>query len=187
MKMKTIIAIAATLSAFSAVALAEVPTQTTVVEPVVVVPQSVLDIHNKACPEYAEREASGWVQKDAYKLPKSEYAKNAPTLYVLSCEMYAYNSLEKAYIVDDYETKQVSVAEVATDGSIFATNDLMGAGFDAATNTLGTFVKGRGIGDCGATATYGYSAYEQKFYLMEARVKDSCDGEQTDWPVVYKK
>ena len=101
--------------------------------------------------------------------------------------MYAYNSLEKAYIVNDYETKQVSVAEVSTDGSIFATNDLMGAGFDAATNTLGTFVKGRGMGDCGATATYGYNVNEQKFYLMEARVKDACDGEETDWPVVYKK
>ncbi len=188
MKMKSIIAIAATLSAFSVFAADEVPAQTTIVEPVVVVPQSVLDLHNKACPEYAEREADGWVQKESFILPKSEYAKNAPTLYVLGCEMYAYNSLVKAYIVDDYETKLVSVAEVSPDGSIFATSDLMGAGFDAATNTLGTFSKGRGIGDCGQAATYGYATNEQRFYLLEARVKDSCDGEiEAEWPIVYKK
>lgn len=182
MKMKTMLAMAITLSTFSAFAADEVPAQTTVV-----VPQSVLALHLKACPEYAEREAEGWVQKEAYTLPKSEYS-SAPTLYVLGCEMYAYNSLVKAYIVDAYETKVVSVAEVSTDGSIFATSDLMGAGFDAATNTLGTFSKGRGIGDCGQTATYGYSAREQRFYLLEARVKDSCDGEvEAEWPIVYKK
>lgn len=188
MKMKTIIAMAATLSAFSAFAADEVPAQTTVVGTVVVVPQSVLDIHIKACPEYAEREADGWVQKESYTLPKSEYASKASTLYVLGCEMYAYNSLVKAYIVNDYETKIVSVAEVSSNGSIFATTDLMGAGFDAATNTLGTFSKGRGIGDCGQAATYGFDAREERFYLVEARIKDSCDGEiEAEWPIVYKK
>lgn len=178
MKIKTILAMALALSTMSVFA----------AEEVVVVPQSVLDIHTKACPEYAEREASGYVQKEAFQLPKSEYSSKGPTLYLLSCEMYAYNSLEKAYIVDDYSTTLVSVAEVSPTGSIFATNDLMGAGFDAATNTLGTFSKGRGVGDCGQSAIYTYDVREQKFALTEARNKQECDGDfDAEWPIVYKK
>jgi hypothetical protein len=151
-------------------------------------PKSVKDLHSISCPDYFTKEAAGdWVQSDEYKLPGSVYSKEGATLYVLGCEMYAYNSLVKAYIVDAYETKIVSVAEVMTDGSITATNNLMGGGFDPETNLLGTFQKGRGVGDCGSAAEYKYNPENQNFVLIEARLKDTCDGEDSDWPIVYKK
>ncbi len=182
MKMKTILALALTLSATTLFA-SEVPA-----EKEVVLPQSVLDLHTKACPSFVERETTDFkAYREEHQLPKSEYASVGATLYVVNCEMFAYNSLEKAYIVDAYETKMVSVAEVAVDGSIYATSDLMGAGFDPATNTLYTFSKGRGIGDCGSSASYLFSPYETKFALQEVRIKDTCDGEDTEWPVVFKK
>ncbi|MBC7429752.1 MAG: DUF1176 domain-containing protein [Bacteriovorax sp.] len=179
MKMKSFLAMALIISAFSVMAV-ETPA------PALVIPQAVLDLHTKMCPEYKTADGE-YLQKVAFKLPGTEYAAEGSTLYILGCEMYAYNSLEKAYIVNSYETKTVSIAEVLTDGSIVATNDLMGSGFDPSNNTLGTFQKGRGMGDCGSSATYIYNAYETRFVLIEARVKENCDGEVTEWPVVYKK
>ncbi len=172
MKMKSLMALALTMTAFSAFAAIEIP-------------KDVLDRHTTACPEFAENE---YLQREAYTLPGSEYSKASRTLYVLGCEMYAYNSLEKAYIVSPYETVNVSVADVSFDGSITATSDLMGAGFDPETLTLGTFQKGRGIGDCGSASTYKYDARLEKFVLIEARVKEECNGDvESDWPLVYKK
>ncbi|QDK42112.1 hypothetical protein DOM21_11765 [Bacteriovorax stolpii] len=174
MKMKSLFALALTLSAVTAFA------------GEITIPKEVLDRHTNACPEFASNE---YLQREAYQLPGSEYSPKGATLYVLGCEMYAYNSLEKAYIVSPWgEVTNVAVAEVAADGSIMATSDLMGAGYDAETKTLGTFQKGRGMGDCGSSATYQYSPENQRFVLIEARVKDSCDGEfESEWPVVYKK
>ena len=179
MKIKTIFAITLALSVSGLFA----------AEKEVVLPQSVLDLHTKACPEFVERETTDYkAYKEEFKLPKSQDSKVGPTLYIVGCEMYAYNSLEKAYIVDAYETKMVSVAEVIADGSIFATSDLMGAGFNPENNTLSTFSKGRGLGDCGQSATYTYNAEYSKFALTEARDKQECDGEyDAEWPVVYKK
>ena len=58
--------------------------------------------------------------------------------------MYAYNTMEKAYIVDTYgQVTNISIVDVGSDESLTATNDLMGAGFDLETLTLGTFSKGR--------------------------------------------
>jgi hypothetical protein len=82
----------------------------------------------------------------------------------------------------------VAVAEVVTDRSITATSDLMGTAFDQASLMLSTFSKGRGIGDCGTSAVYKYDANSEKFVLLEARLKEQCDGDsESDWPVVYSK
>lgn len=174
MKTKFVFALMLTISALSAFAAD------------ITIPKEVLDRHTAACPEFATTE---WMQREVYKLPGTEYAPAGKTLYVLGCEMYAYNSLEKAYIVSPSgEVTDVIVADVSADGSIMATADLMGAGYESETQTLGTFQKGRGIGDCGSSATYKYDPRNEKFVLLEARVKDSCDGEiETDWPIVYKK
>ena len=178
MKMKSLMALALTLSTISVFA-SEVEISK--------IPADILARHKAACPEFATEDGK-YLQRERYKLPGSEYSPEPRTLYVLGCEMYAYNSSERAYIETPYEAIDVSIAEVLGDGSIVATNNLMGAGFDEATQTLGTFQKGRGIGDCGSAASYKYSPENEKFVLVEARVKDSCDGEvESEWPIVYKK
>lgn len=146
------------------------------------IPSEILAKHQVACPSFD----ADYMMTEVYKLPKSEYG-SANTLYILGCEMYAYNTMEKAYLANSYETKSVSVAEVTAAGDIYATDDLMGSNFDLQTLTLATFNKGRGLGDCGNSAEYKFDVNLEKFVLVEARSKQECDGEDTEWPVVYKK
>jgi hypothetical protein len=153
------------------------------------IPKSVLDRHVMSCAEF-NSERGEWLSKEVFELPKGEYSgTSAPNkLFVLGCEMYAYNSMAKAYILNAYgDVYDVAITELLNDGSLSATTFLMGAGYDPDSQTLGTFVKGRGMGDCGSTATYKYNANSDRFVLVEQRSKEECDGEDTDWPVVYPK
>jgi hypothetical protein len=154
--------------------------------PAVAIPKSVLDIHTAACPEFSKPENADFFQRTVVKLPGNEYGPG-PTLYLLGCEMYAYNSMERAYLADAYSVTLVAVSEVGSDKLVTGTANLMGSTFDPATNTLGTTQLGRGMGDCGSSALYAYDAFKRQFVLTEARVKDSCDGQYSEWPVVYKK
>lgn len=142
-------------------------------------PPNLLRHHQELCPEFDPSDSSSI---------SINTLNGTAAFYLLTCERYAYNSLEKGYIIDNYGAiNDVSVANVLADGSIIGTSDLMGATFDEKSLVLDTFYKGRGIGDCGSSSTYVYDLTRGKFVLTEARVKDSCDGEITDWPVVYKK
>ncbi|MFA6237586.1 MAG: DUF1176 domain-containing protein [Bacteriovorax sp.] len=152
------------------------------------IPAKLLARHTAICPEF-NTERGKYYMKGEYALPKSKYSKETKTLYILGCEMYAYNSLEKAYILDAKDNiTDVYVAVIDHIRSITATADLMGAGYDEETFMLYTFQKGRGIGDCGSASTYLYNPEEEKFILMEARLKNNCDGDiEADWPVIYSK
>lgn len=149
-------------------------------------PQNLKDRHIAACPEFGSEDGR-WFQRSVAVLPQSDYSKQTNTLYVLGCEVYAYNSMERAYIVsEEGAITDVWLTEIDHEGKLTATIDLMGAGYDEETQYLYTFVKGRGIGDCGAAASYKYSAEDEKFFLSEARIKNQCDGDtESDWPVVY--
>jgi len=151
-----------------------------------VLPENLVAHHTAVCPDFGTADGK-WFQRAAYTLPQSQYSKQINTLYVLGCEMYAYNSQERAYIVDpNGAITDVWVAEIDFKGNFTATNSLMGSDYDPASQLLYTFQKGRGIGDCGSAASYKYSAEEEKFILTEARIKDNCDGDmEAEWPVVY--
>jgi len=152
-------------------------------------PKALLDRHVQACPKF-QGEQGSYLTSEVFELPmRSDSSAPAPNkLFVLGCEMYAYNSMAKAYIVDSYgEITDVAVTEVEADGNFTATTSLMGAGYDSAGQELGTFVKGRGIGDCGMTATYKYNIESGRFVLVEQRLKMECDGSDSDWPVVFPK
>ena len=129
------------------------------------------------------------MSKAAFTLPNGEHSKGPKMLYILGCELYAYNSMEKAYILDSYgNVTNVEVAEIMSDKSITATTDLMGTAFDQASLTLSTYSKGRGIGDCGSSGLYKFDLNSEKFVLLEARLKENCDGDtESGWPVVYSK
>ena len=168
MKMKIILSLAVSLASLSAMARTDV------------IPNAIIDMHIVTCPDVSTK--PGEMFYEVHKLT------NGNTLYLLGCETYAYNTMEKAYIIDTLESvSAVSVPEILLDGSIGSTTDLMGASFDPATETLSTFSKGRGMGDCGSSAIYKYNNTYDSFALVEARIKDSCDGVDSDWPVVYKR
>lgn len=153
-----------------------------------VIPQKLIEHHSAVCTEFPTEEGR-YLMRAEYSLPKSPYSNEAKKLYVLGCEMYAYNSLEKAYIVDQSgNITDVYVAEIDHERSFSATSDLMGADYDEKSNTLGLFQKGRGIGDCGSSTIYSYNPEAEKFILIEARMKNECNGEVEDeWPVIYSK
>lgn len=153
-----------------------------------VIPQNLLSLHIQACPEFGSVYGQ-YFTRGVYPLPKSPYSSEVKTLYVLGCEMYAYNSLERAYILNAKgEITPVYVADIDFERSLTATADLMGADYDEASRTLGTFQKGRGIGDCGSATTYLYNPESEKFIMIEARLKNACDGDmESEWPVIYSK
>lgn len=153
------------------------------------IPKAVLDRHVLACPEFAEEERGKWMTREIHELKRDNFTSSGNKLVLLGCELYAYNSRERAYIVTSYgDITDVAVTEVDQNGNFVATADLMGAGFDPQTQTLGTFVKGRGVGDCGQSATYKYSSESDRFILVEQRLKMECDGDpESDWPVVFPK
>ena len=166
--MKSLVMLILSLSAFSAFADASK-----------LLPSELIKHHHLECPEFDPKDDSSVSMNTLH---------GTAAFYILTCERYAYNSLEKGYIIDNYgHINDVSVADVLADGSFVGTSDLMGATFEEKSLTLQTFYKGRGIGDCGSSSTYVYSIKFGKFILTEARVKDTCDEEMDEWPVVYKK
>jgi hypothetical protein len=152
------------------------------------IPKTVLDRHIANCPSF-NSERGQYLSKESFALPLQESSQSTRTLYVLGCEHYAYNTMEKAYIVDSYgDISNVALPEVGADGSITATSDLMGTSFDLKSLMFSTFSKGRGMGDCGNYGRYKYDINSEKFILLEARLKENCDGDvESDWPVVYSK
>lgn len=168
MKMKIILSLVLALSSLQVMARTDV------------IPNAVLEMHLVTCTEVSTK--PGEMFYEVHKLT------NGGTFYILGCETYAYNTMEKAYIVDRYNNlSAVSVAEIMVDGSIGSTTRLMGASFDASTESLYTYSKGRGAGDCGSSATYKYNNTFETLTLVEARLKDKCDGVDSDWPIVYKR
>jgi hypothetical protein len=57
--------------------------------------------------------------------------------------------------------------------------------FDAATQTLSTFDKGRGIGDCGTFSEWVWNGTE--FQLLTYKTMPACNGiPSDDWPTLYQ-
>ena len=58
-------------------------------------------------------------------------------------------------------------------------------GFDASTQTLSTFNKGRGHGDCGSASDWAWDG--QAFRLILSKAMPDCHGvQQEDWPIVWR-
>ena len=59
------------------------------------------------------------------------------------------------------------------------------AGFDESTQTLSTFNKGRGIGDCGSASDWVWDG--QVFRMILSKAMPDCHGvPDSDWPVLYR-
>jgi hypothetical protein len=169
MKLKFFISIALTFSAISVMS-AEVK-----------IPKNILESHRKSCPQFAKN-PNDMIQEE-YKLPGA-------TLYLLGCTNQAYNTSEKGYFqysLGEVEVNPVAVAEFLENGSIRATTDLVGSSFDPSTLSLGTYGKSRSLGDCGSSATYKFDSTYKEFLLVEQRLKEECDGQYNDWPIIFKK
>lgn len=115
--------------------------------------------------------------------------ENNSALYVLPCGYPgAYNYPYVSYGHDRSE-KRARRLLYPTIGSIGPTvmEHAYNVDWDDGTSRLHAFAKGRGIGDCGLINIWqfngdgSYGNYE----LVEERRKDNCDGENTEFPLVW--
>jgi hypothetical protein len=98
----------------------------------------------------------------------------------------AYN-LFNALVIDS-PGKQPRLAEFKFPreyGAIEHDYSPINAGFDEATQTLSTFNKGRGIGDCGSSSEWAWDG--KAFQLILSKAMPDCHGVPEDeWPTVWR-
>ena len=159
------------------------------------VPQNVMEYHRKymqATMDTADACDPEMEASSAYYNVKGSDKKVA----LINCFGGAYNISATAYLVESnaHATTIRPIMVLTHDSSVrgvVPTTDLTNADFDENTNTLSTFAKGRGIGDCGQSSKTKlivdkeYGSVTAK--TTEIRSKDKCDGRMTNWPVVFRQ
>ncbi len=98
----------------------------------------------------------------------------------------AYNFVQA--LVTDTAGKPVRVAEFRFPrdwGANVHDETAVNPGFDEATQTLSTFNKGRGLGDCGSSSDWAWDG--QAFRMILSKAMPECRGvPDSDWPALYR-
>jgi hypothetical protein len=121
--------------------------------------------------------------------PDDIVARLAPgvVLWGPECEMAAYNEVNVFFLGDEHggHIQPLKLPDYAgfTASSAGAV-ELVNAEFDPKTQTLSAFDKGRGIGDCGSTASWVWDG--KAFQLLGETLMSDCHMVMTDdWPTLY--
>lgn len=122
--------------------------------------------------------------------PMADYAWKLPdgrTLVQLSCSAGAYNFMSRWYLVRRGETP-VAISfpmPVSGDDRIENEYELVNADFLAESASISSFAKGRGIGDCGSSASWGWDG--EAFQLLSYQLMDDCRGVYAEfWPTLWR-
>jgi hypothetical protein len=119
--------------------------------------------------------------------PDDIIARLAPgvVLWGPQCQMGAYNEVSIFYVGDEkaQHLRRISLPEAPGAGQ--ASDDMLfNANFDPKTQTLASFSKGRGIGDCGAITTWVWDG--KAFELLSELNMPVCRGVVSDdWPPLF--
>jgi hypothetical protein len=119
--------------------------------------------------------------------PDDVVARLAPgvMLWGPQCEAGAYNAVSVFFIGDEHGKglRRISFPEPA--GAAQAGEELLfNPGFDPKTQTLTTFSKARGIGDCGEAASWVWNG--SSFQVILDHVMPACRGvPPDDWPALF--
>ena len=111
------------------------------------------------------------VEPQAYRLD----ARTTLVTVVHPCGNGAYNIFSSAFLID--EAGKVRAATYDTDKPNAKEGENLGlvnAGFDPKTRRLSTYMKGRGLGDCGSIDEYAWDG--TRFRLTEQSVMGECRG-----------
>ena len=120
-------------------------------------------------------------------------------LYEFACSTYAYNTSTVYYLANDYgEISQLSFAEPNTDikysdeesaklksmvvDGFTSTDVLINSSYDAATATLSSFSKWRGVGDASSAGNWVFK--QGQFILKSYDIDPTTDGEINPIPVI---
>jgi Protein of unknown function (DUF1176) len=139
-------------------------------------------IETSSCKE----ERYGVTEDTAYSLGRID--SKARALVMISCGAGAYNFASAAYIGTEEAAGKWQFAPALFDyGSAIRTMDnsvqlLINAGWDAATQTISSHAKGRGLGDCGNAESYVWDGAQ--FRLISAYGMEQCRG-SLDWMTLW--
>ena len=105
------------------------------------------------------------------------------TLALIPCGSGAYNFSTVPFVIEGGKARVARFDQVPgwTEAEGIAT--LVNAGWDPAKAELGSYMKGRGIGDCGSSETYVWDG--AMFRLVEARTMGECRG-SNNWLRTWK-
>lgn len=119
------------------------------------------------------------------ELPKTETwaLGGGKTLALIPCGSGAYNFSSVPFVIENGKAVVARFDHVPgwTEAKGIAT--LVNAGWDPAKAELGSYMKGRGIGDCGSSETYVWDG--AMFRLVEARAMGECRG-SNNWLRIWK-
>lgn len=142
-------------------------------------------------PYSAATYAGMWTQSgcsDSYEAgdrPKSESHAlgGGKTLVLIPCGSGAYNVSTVPYVLVDGKATvaRFDIVPGWTEAEGIAT--LVNASFDPKTGQLGSYMKGRGLGDCGGMETYVWDG--EMFRVIEARTMGECRG-SVNWLTVWR-
>jgi hypothetical protein len=101
------------------------------------------------------------------------------------CSPGAYNQVTAFFVGDEHARGLRRVSFPEPPGAGQASDDLLfNAGFDAKTQTMTTFSKARGIGDCGEVADWVWDG--KAFQMISDNVMPACRGVLSDdWPPLF--
>ncbi|MFO1494756.1 MAG: DUF1176 domain-containing protein [Lysobacterales bacterium] len=122
--------------------------------------------------------------------PQSDYAWKLPdgrTLVQLSCSAGAYNFISRWYLVRRGETPlAISFPmPVSGEGRPETELELVNAEFMPETGTISSYALGRGIGDCGSSASWTWDG--EAFQLQSYALMDDCRGVSAEfWPTLWR-
>ena len=134
-----------------------------------------------------KEERFGVTEDTAYSLGNA--GGTARALVMISCGAGAYNFATAAYIGTEQSDGIWQFAPAMFDyGEAVRTLDdsiqlLINADWDAATQTMSSYAKGRGPGDCGNAASYLWDG--EQFRLISASGMEQCRG-ALDWQTLWQ-
>ena len=140
-------------------------------------------VENSSCKE----ERFGVTEDTAYSLGNDDGTARA--LVMISCGAGAYNFASAAYIGTETSAGKWQFTPATFDyGDALRTTDnsvqlLINADWAAATQTMSSYAKARGPGDCGNAASYLWDG--EKFRLISAQGMDQCRG-SLDWLTLWQ-
>jgi len=121
------------------------------------------------------------------KDPDDIVARLSPgvVLWAPECSMAAYNEMNVFFVGDEHARNLKRIALPEAPGSDQATDDEpMNVNFDPTTQTLASFSKGRGIGDCGEVDNWVWTG--KAFELISEDIMSECRGViSDDWPPLF--
>lgn len=119
--------------------------------------------------------------------PDDTIARLAPgvMLWGPQCGMGAYNEVSVFFIGDEHGRNLKRVKFPEPPGADQASDDLLiNVSFDPKSQTLASFSKGRGIGDCGQVTDWAWSG--KAFVVISEDTMPACRGvPNDDWPPLF--